>query len=217
MRGQNNSDTMSQTHHAPSIVYWLGEKLCLNITNRCQNNCYFCFKKYKNGIDKFNLKLDNEPTATDVVKQIAVQIHKTQWTEIVFCGFGEPLTRLETVLEVTKQAKQMSTTPIRIDTNGQAYLTNKDRNVVEELKEAGVDKISVSLNAHNKETYNLACKPSFENAFDKVLEFIGKASACFDTEITTVTIPEVNISDIEELARSLGVKFRLRQYEQFFW
>jgi len=208
---------MSHIHKAPSIVYWLGEKLCLNITNRCSNNCYFCFRKYRNGIDRFNLRLVSEPTVADVVKRIAVLLHKAQWREIVFCGFGEPLTRLDTVLEVTKQVKLMSSAPIRIDTNGQAYLTNKDRNVVEELKEAGVDKISVSLNAHNKETYNLVCKPSFENAFDKVLEFICKASACFDTEITTVTIPEVNISEIEELARSLGVKFRLRQYEQFFW
>lgn len=30
---------------SPSVVYWLGNSLYLNITNRCPNNCYFCFRK----------------------------------------------------------------------------------------------------------------------------------------------------------------------------
>jgi len=25
---------------SPSLVYWLGDKLYLNITNRCSNDCY---------------------------------------------------------------------------------------------------------------------------------------------------------------------------------
>jgi len=208
---------MSQIHDAPSIVYWLGENLYLNITNRCSNDCYFCFRKYKNGIDRFNLKLNAEPSTDNIIKQTASLLHKKQWREIVYCGFGEPLTRLDTVLEVTKQLKTTCTLPIRITTNGQAYLINEDRNVIEELKEAGVDKLSVSLNAHNKETYNLVCKPTLDNAFDSVLEFISKASAHIDTEITAVTIPEVNVSEIEALAINLRVKLRIRQYEQFFW
>lgn len=46
----------------PSIVYWLGNNLYLNITNQCSNSCYYCFRKYKNGIDWFNLKLHIEPS-----------------------------------------------------------------------------------------------------------------------------------------------------------
>jgi TatD family-associated radical SAM protein len=208
---------MSPIHDASSIVYWLGENLYLNITNRCSNNCYFCFRKYKNGIGKFNLKLTAEPSTDDVIKQIKSVLSKKQWSEVVFCGFGEPLTRLDTVLDVTEHLKTVSTVPIRINTNGQACLINKDRDVIDELKEAGVDKLSVSLPAHNKETYDSVCKPKLENAFDSVLEFIGKASALINTEITTVTIPEVNISEMEALARKLRVKLRVRQYEQFFW
>ena len=208
---------MSSIHATPSIVYWLGEKLYLNITNRCPNNCYFCFRKYKTGIGGFNLRLTSEPSAADVVKQTASVLAKKQAGEIVFCGFGEPLTRLDTVLDVTRQLKTASVPPIRINTNGHAYLINKDRNVVDELREAGVDRLSVSLNAHNRETYDSVCKPKLENAFDSVLEFINKANAYINTEITTVTLPEVNISEIEALARNLQVKLRVRQYEQFFW
>lgn len=208
---------MSQIHGAPSIVYWLGENLYLNITNRCSNDCYFCFRKYKNGIGRFNLKLKAEPSTADILKQVTSLLARRQWNEIVFCGFGEPLTRLDTVLDVTEQLKTASTVPIRINTNGQAYLVNKDRNVINELKEAGVDRLSVSLNAHNKETYNSVCKPKLENAFDSVLEFISKTKTNIDTEITTVTIPEVNISEMKALAKNLQVKLRVRQYEQFFW
>jgi TatD family-associated radical SAM protein len=208
---------MSLIHDAPSIVYWLGENLYLNITNRCSNDCYFCFRKYKNGINKFNLKLEAEPSTADLIKQVTSVLPKKQWREIVFCGFGEPLIRLDTVLDVTEQMKTTDTVPIRINTNGHAYLLYKDRNVVDELKEAGVNKISVSLNAHNKETYDSVCKPKLENAFNSVLEFIRKASAHINTEITTVTLPEVNITEMEALAKNLRVKLRVRQYEQFFW
>lgn len=208
---------MSQIHDAPSIVYRLGEKLYLNITNRCSNDCYFCFRKYKNGIGEFNLKLNAEPSTPELVEKIAAQLHKKQWREIVFCGFGEPFMRLDTVLEVTKQIKTICTLPVRIDTNGQAYLINNDRNVVEELKEAGVDRMSISLNAENRETYDFVCKPKLENAFESVLKFISEARVHIDTEITAVTIPEVNISAMEALARNLGVKLRIRHYEPFFW
>ncbi len=201
----------------PSIVYWLGDNLYLNITNRCSNNCYFCFRKYKNGIKRFNLKLHAEPTAQEVAKELQRLIHRKYWREAVFCGFGEPFTRLDCVLEVTRQIKRNFLTTVRIDTNGQAYLINRDREVVEELKEAGLDRVSVSLNAHDTQTYDLVCKPQLENAFDAVLEFIEKARRQFDTEITTVTIPEIDISRIEELAKKLQVSFRLRNYEPCFW
>lgn len=106
---------------------------------------------------------------------------------------------------------------VRIDTNGHGCLLNPKRNVIKELKEAGVDRISVSLNAHDKATYIQVCKPQFENAFENVLKFIEKASREFDTEITTVTIPEVDIQKVRETAGKMGVKFRIRQYIPCFW
>lgn len=60
-------------------------------------------------------------------------------------------------------------------------MLNKGRNVIEELKEAEVDRISVSLNAHDKETYNYVCKPKFKNAYENVIKFIERAKTQFDT------------------------------------
>ena len=203
----------------PSIVYWLGNNLYLNITNRCSNNCYFCLRKFKDGVGGFNLKLRREPSVNEVIIQLQRIINLKNWSEIVFCGFGEPLERLDCILEVSRWIKRYygKAANIRIDTNGQGYLLNKGQEVIEELKRAGVDKISVSLNSHDKEIYDEVCKPAFGNAFENILEFIEKAKETFEVEITAVAIPEIDISKMEEIAKKLGVNFRVREYIPCFW
>lgn len=208
---------MSTASKKTSIVYWLDDTLYLNITNRCSNNCYFCFRRYKNGINGFNLKFGKEPTLRQIIDELQNFISKKVWKEVVFCGFGEPLEKLDYVLEVAKWIKKHFGITVCIDTNGQAYLLNKGRRVIEELKEAGVGRICVSLNAHNKEAYKYVCKPKFENAYENVIKFVEKARTHIDTEITTVTIPEVKISEIREMAAKMGVKIRLRKYQPCFW
>ena len=71
------------------------------------------------------------------------------WDEAVFCGFGEPTERLDVLLEVAQWIKQHYGRPlkIRVNTNGHGYVLNRGRDVAAELKAAGVDKVSVSLNA----------------------------------------------------------------------
>jgi len=202
----------------PSVVYWLGNSLYLNVTNRCSNSCYFCFRKFKSGVREFNLKLEKEPSSEEVIEELRKVINRKNWSEVVFCGFGEPLERLDLVLEVTRWVKKHYWKAVRVDTNGQGYLLNKGRDVVRELKEAGVDKVSVSLNAYDKATYNQVCKPVFEDAYENVLEFIKKAKEeGLETEATAVTIPEVDLAKVKELAENMGVKFTLREYIPFFW
>jgi cyclic pyranopterin phosphate synthase len=207
------------THNRnPSVVYWLGNSLYLNVTNRCSNSCYFCFRRYKKGIREFNLKLEKEPTTEAVIEELQKLINRKNWSEVVFCGFGEPLERLDLVLEVTRWIKKHYWKTVRVDTNGQGYLLNRGRDVARELKEAGVDKVSVSLNAHSKETYNQVCKPVFRDAYENVLEFIKKAKEeGLETEATAVTIPEVDLAKVKELAENMGVKFSAREYIPCFW
>ncbi len=208
---------MSFIKGPPSIVYWLGNNLYLNITNQCSNDCYYCFRKYKNGIEDFNLKLCREPSPKEIIQQLQRVLNRKNWNEIVFCGFGEPMERLNCILEVTAGIKKHFAKPVRIDTNGQGYLLNPGREVIRELKEAGVDKISVSLNAHNEETYLYVCKPKFKKPFENVLKFIENASKELSTEITTVTIPEVDVPKVREMASKMGVALRIRQYVPCFW
>jgi len=209
---------MQHQNTNPTTVYWLDKTLYLNITNKCSSNCYFCFRKFKKGIKEFNLKLEKEPTKTEIIEELRKVINRKNWKEIVFCGFGEPLERLNLVLQLTGYIKGNYLKPVRVDTNGQGYLLNKGIDVAQQLKDAGVDKVRVSLNAHNKETYNEICKPTSDDAYVSILKFIKKAKqAGLETEVTAVTIPEVSITQIKELAESLGVKFATREYIPFFW
>ena len=202
----------------PSVVYWMGNSLYMNVTNMCSNSCYFCFRKFKSGIKEFNLKLEKEPTSEEVIEELRKAINRKNWNEVVFCGFGEPLERLDLVLEVTRWLKKNYWKTIRVDTNGHGYLLNKGRDVVRELKDAGVDKVSVSLNAHDKATYSQICKPVFEDAYENVLDFIKKAKEeGLETEATAVTIPEVDLAKVKELAERMETKFAVRQYIPFFW
>jgi len=75
----------------------------------------------------------------------------------------------------------------------------------------------VSLNANDKETYKKVCKPAFENAFESILEFIEKAKETSDVEVTAVAIPEVDITKIDEIAKKMSVKFRVREYMPYSW
>ena len=211
------SEELNALRRKPSIVYWLDDKLYLNITNQCPNNCYFCLRKYRNGINNFILKLPYEPSSKEIIRELQNYINRKIWKELVFCGFGEPTARLNCLLEVANWAKKFSWIPIRLNTNGQAYLLNPNREVISELNKAGISRVSVSLNTHNNETYKQICKPKFEGAYQQVLEFIRKAKQLMDVEITAVQLPELNIKEMEKLAEKLGVKFRLRPYIPCFY
>jgi len=158
------------------------------------------------------LKLEKEPSSFEIIQKLQDRINKKNWKEVVFCGFGEPTERLDEVLEITKWIKKYHNKIVRIDTNGHGYLLNKGREVVEELKETGMDKVSVSVNAYKKDLYNEICRPQFENAFESVIDFVKKSKKVLDTEITAVTLPEVSMSKMDELAKKLGVEFRPRRY-----
>ncbi len=198
-----------------SIVYWHGDSLYLNITNECSNHCYFCFRNFISGVWGFDLKFpsDKEPTFNEIIMELQRTINKKVWKEIVFCGFGEPTERLDCLLEVVSWIKRFYGNRVRLNTNGQAFLSNPNRDVIDELREVGLDMISVSLNAHDRDTYIKVCNPQFDNAYESVLEFIKKAKIKLDAEVTAVTIPEVNMRDLEEKVKEMGVKFRIRVYE----
>jgi len=198
----------------PSIVYWLGSSLYLNITSRCSNNCYFCIRNFTDGVGGFNLKLKRDPTTAEIISELQQVINRRDWSEIVFCGFGEPTERLDCLLEIVRWIRKYhgKSVLIRIDTNGHGCLLNRGRDVVTELKEAGVDKISVSLNAHDKETYNHICRPKFSDAYESVLGFIAKAKDSFDLEVTVVPVPEVDIPKTREITEKMGVKLKIREY-----
>ena len=203
----------------PKTVYWLDNKLYLNITNQCSNHCFFCLKRYKRGVSGFNLKLAEEPTIAQITGELDKASNMRSWDEAIFCGFGEPTERLDVLLMVTRWIRQHYGKPlkIRVDTNGHGYVLNRGRDVAVELKAAGVDAVSVSLNAGDRETYMEICKPTFADAYEAVIDFIRKAKPALEVEVTAVRVPEVDIAKAEAVADGLGVKFRVREYIPCFY
>ncbi len=133
------------------------------------------------------------------------------YREIVFCGYGEPLLRLETVLEVACRLKRHGAR-VRVDTNGQAGLIY-GRNVVPELVGL-VDVVSISLNAHTPELYLRLCRPRFqEAAYPAMLEF-GRECVRLLPEVvlTVVEFGPVDVEACRRIAEGLGAGFRVRRH-----
>ncbi len=190
------------------ITYPIRNSLYLNITNRCTAACTFCVRYHTDFVKGHNLRLGEEPSADELIKQIG---DPTRYAEIVFCGYGEPMLRLDVVKTVAAEVKRRGGR-VRIDTNGHANLIHK-RNVLPEL--AGiVDAVSVSLNAQNPDLYNKISQPKFGvNSYEAVREFISEAKKYIpDVTATAVSLPEVDLDACRRIAEHLGAKFRIREY-----
>jgi len=192
------------------IAYRIRDSLYLNITNRCTNACVFCAKFSDFTVKGHHLQLEKEPTAAEVIRAIG---DPTQYREVVFCGYGEPLIRLDLIVEVAAWLKQKGIR-VRINTDGQANLVH-GRNILPEL--AGkVDAVSVSLNAADAETYQRLCRSKFGAAgFAAVQDFIVEAIPHIPTvTATAVALPGVDMEACRRLANQLGVEFREREYNE---
>ena len=121
--------------------------------------------------------------------------------------------RLDLVKEVATELKK-SGIAIRINTDGQANMVHA-RNILPEL--AGlIDCISVSLNAADSETYVRLCNSPFGGkAFNGICRFLQEAKKHIPKVVASaVNVSGLNVADVRQLAASLGVEFREREYAE---
>ncbi|NOZ25485.1 MAG: YchF/TatD family DNA exonuclease [Nitrospirae bacterium] len=189
------------------IAYKIRDSLYLNITNRCTNACSFCIRFHSDYVKGHNLRLGHEPDLSELKEAIG---DPSEYREVVFCGYGEPLLRLDLVKALAAWIKERGGR-VRINTNGHGNLIY-GRNILPEL--AGmVDSMSISLDAQDEETYTAVCKPSLNGAYSGVIAFVKEAVKYIpDVTVTVVDAPGVDVERCEEIARELGAGFRLRRY-----
>lgn len=201
---------VGQVDQATKIAYRIRNSLYLNITNRCTNSCTFCTKFQDFKVKGHQLKLEHEPDAQEIIDAIG---DPKAYEEVVFCGYGEPLLRLDCAIEVARWLKQHGV-KVRINTDGQANLVH-GRNILPEL-EGLVDSISVSLNASSAEEYQRLCRSRFgTEGYAGVKEFIRQAGIYIPEVIASaVTVPGVDIEACERIALDLGATFRKRIYNE---
>jgi len=193
------------------IAYPIRNSLYLNLTNRCSNRCTFCAKNKSFIVKGHDLQLEREPDAQELIAAVG---DPQKYQEIVFCGFGEPLLRLDTVKIVAAELKKRGAR-IRIDTDGQANLVY-GRNILPELKGL-VDAISISLNAESAEKYHRLCRSPFgEEGYRGILEFIRQAKKVIPEVIATVIdMPGVDVPACRRIVEEeLGVKFKVRAFDE---
>ncbi len=198
---------------ANTLVYLLDGKIYINLTNKCTNDCIFCLRKDKDDVVGQTLWLDDEnSTSQDVIEQFE---NFDVTSEVIFCGYGEPMLKFEVLKEVAKYIKdKYPNVKIRVNTNGHANFVYK-RNVVKECKGL-VDEFSVSLNGADKEEYNELSQPKFDEAYEEVKKFIA---SCANENISVVASvvegykgKHLDLDTCENIAKDLGAKFRVREW-----
>jgi TatD family-associated radical SAM protein len=197
---------------AGTVAYRAGGSIYLNLTNRCSCSCEFCIRTWTDGVFGEDLRLDHEPDLEEVTQAIEVAFLDGPADEVVFCGFGEPTMRLDLVLAVTEWLR-LRRIRSRLDTNGPGELLNPDLDVPAALATAGLDAVTISLNAATPEEYDRVCRPVFAKAYRAVLRFAEQCAAHgVQTTLTAVDYPGADLPAVADIAAAMGVGFRARGY-----
>ena len=199
------------------ITYPLKSGLYVNLTNRCPCACVFCLRQNSPGVfGTDSLWLDHEPSVDEVVASIESR-NLDDFTELVFCGYGEPTERLDDLLAVAKHVKGVRPDMlVRINTNGLSDLIH-GRPTAAKLK-GHVDTVSISLNTPDPEEYLKICRPKFGmGSWQAMLDFAASCKEYVPDVVMTivgepVTTPEVQ-AKCKAITDRLGVRLRIRPYE----
>lgn len=202
----------SERKQMMTITYENGSGLYINSTNRCPNACEFCVRTTADSYYG-DLWLEREPTVDEIVESVKER-DLSAYSEIVFCGYGEPFERIDDILEVCRRLKTFTTLPIRINTNG---LGNRlaGRDVTPEL--AGlIDTLSISLNTPDASAYQRICHSIYgEQAHADLIEFARLAGRYVPNVVLSVvdtTISPEQIEQCRRIAEENGVRLRVREF-----
>ncbi|MDF1702491.1 MAG: YchF/TatD family DNA exonuclease [Planctomycetota bacterium] len=152
-------------------TYEIRNSLYVNVTNACDARCTFCPRTHDEfEVKGYDLRRAKDPRVEEILAAID---DPTAYDEIVFCGFGEPTLRLDTVKQVAAWTKERGART-RLNTNGHADLIHK-RPTAGELVGL-IDVVSVSLNAQDVETFERHCPSAFSpDGFTPMLDWIRSA------------------------------------------
>lgn len=190
----------------PRITYTLKDALYINPTIRCDADCVFCDRKGDAIIKGHNLRIEREPSAEDIIREIA---DPTKYSEIVFCGYGEPTIRLDVVKDVSRWVKAHGG-KTRLNTDGHGNIINK-RNIVPELVGL-IDAVSISLNSTDPEQYGELMRIDGDRFFAAMVEFTKECVKLLPRVVMTVVdIDAVDKEKARQLVeKEIGANFQIR-------
>lgn len=157
--------------------------LRITLTNRCNVNCLYC---HHDGMvtSKDEMTADELYTICKIAKNIGVK-------KIRLSG-GEPLIRKD-IVEVIDKIASLDFEDISMTTNG--ILLEK---YAEDLKNAGLDRVNVSLDTLNRETYEYITKKDYlESAKAGILKAVEVG--LYPVKINMVIMKDINQNEIKEM------------------
>ena len=199
-----------------TILYEVHNNLYVNLTNKCPCSCTFCLRQTRDHMENSGtLWLEHEPSTEEIIAEFE-SFDMNKYSELVFCGFGEPTERIDVLLEIAKYAKDKFNIKTRINTNGLGNLVNQ-KDITASLSGL-IDTVSISLNTPNKERYFELTRSIFGiESFDAMIDFARKATeyvpnVVMTTVATTITREEEN--ECQKICDEIGVTYRIREFEE---
>jgi len=171
---------------APSKIY-------LETTTRCNLNCAMCVKHTAgSGMTEGDFDI----TLFDAIKPVLPEVQS-----LILSGIGEPLLypHLEILIREAR-AHMPETGSIAFQSNG--MLINRKRAI--KLIAAGLDKICISLDSVNPETFSLMRNGADLDKVKDAFKFLNEASAASNKKITTgveFVLTRENMHDLPDVIK----------------
>ena len=157
--------------------------LRITLTNRCNVNCLYC---HHDGMVKSHdeMTADELYTICKIAKKIGVR-------KIRLSG-GEPLLKKD-IVEIVEKIASLDFKDISMTTNG--ILLEK---YAQDLKDAGLDRVNVSLDTLNRETFEFITKKDYlEDAKRGILKAVEVG--LYPVKINMVIMKDINQDEIDDM------------------
>lgn len=157
--------------------------LRITITNRCNENCLYC---HHDGMvsSKDEMTPDELYTICKIAKRIGVR-------KIRLSG-GDPLIRKD-IVEIVEKIASLDFKDISLTTNG--VLLGK---YAEDLKNAGLDRVNVSLDTLDRDTYKHVTSMDYLNeAKEGILKAVEVG--LYPVKINMVVMKDLNTNEIKDM------------------
>lgn len=157
--------------------------LRITITNRCNVNCLYC---HHDGMvtSKEEMTADELYTICKIAKNLGVK-------KIRLSG-GEPLIRKD-IVDIVEKINSLGFKDISMTSNG--ILLEK---YAQDLKDAGLDRINVSLDTLNRETYEYITRKDYlESAKAGILKAVEVG--LYPVKINMVIMKDINQNEVKDM------------------
>lgn len=157
--------------------------LRITLTNRCNVNCLYC---HHDGMvkSKDEMTADELYTICKIAKKIGVK-------KIRLSG-GEPLLKKD-IVEIVEKIASLDFKDISMTTNG--ILLGK---YAQDLKEAGLNRVNVSLDTLDRKTYEFITKKDYlEEAKNGILKAVEVG--LYPVKINMVIMKDINQNEIKDM------------------